>query len=1782
MSKSDLDRSDDSTIKNLNKLRGSIKGRLTVFKNYINSFPSVEISFTQRAELKLRLQGARNLFCEFNDVQNKIECILPVSELESQLSVREEFENNYYSIIAKTECLINDEDPSSERSSSINSPFQSVKLPTISLPTFNGDYDQWLEFRDTYLALVHDSQEISDIQKFHYLKSSLRGSAQLVIDSVEFSARNYTIAWELLLSRYNNSRLLIHNHVKSLFSISNLKQESPSLIRKLIDTILKNIRALNLLGEPTEHWDTLIIYLVVNKLDSATEREWERYKTTLIPSTTDTDTAHKIKINNLITFLRNKADMLETLSTSHFKPGISQTSTSKRHSITSQTHSRLQCNVVTNKSKPRSNYVNSRTKSCLMCNAQHPLYSCEQFLNLNLHDKLTFIQNKQLCENCLHPGHIVSECRYGPCRKCDKKHNSLIHREGDGRGTEVRPVSLLLANEAGDRDCVQSFQPNAHLVNHSTSATTNTLHTHTHSQPVLLSTAIVETADGAGRYYKIRAVLDSGSERSFISQRLCNKLQLRLKQSTAQINGVGNVITKSTQNCDVQLRAYCGTFKRRISCLVLPHITSYLPTVSINKHKLNIPTHIQLADPNFHESQPVDMLIGADHFWDILEEGRLRLSSGPFLQNTKLGWVVSGPFYHGNRLSQAVTCNCSTLDTQAIDKQVRLFWELEELPSDRNSGGYRSESERQCEDHFVKTTTRVANGRFCVRIPFKQTPDVLGESYSQAKRRFLALEKRLHGNPTYKQLYHDFIHEYIQLGHMSRITAYSNLHYFMPHHGVFREHSTTTRLRVVFDASAATSNGISLNDLQLLGEPLQGDLISILLRFRENKYVACADIEKMYRQVLVDPEQRSLQLILWRDSPSEEIGVYQLNTVTYGTTSAPFLSCRCLKQLAHECDNPEVARVINNDFYVDDLICGEESIDKLLLLCEETAKTLNKGCFPLRKWIFSFDHGNYVTNNTVKELSLGEHTHSKTLGVGWHSKSDYLHFHTRFDNSNNATPTKRIILSVTSQIFDPIGLLSPAIILPKILLQKLWALKLNWDENVPRDIAQAWLSFANNLSILDSIKVPRYVFCVEAICCKELHIFTDASQVAYGACAYVRCLSEGSAVTVRLLSSKGKVAPLTPTTIPRLELCGARLGARLYFKLKESLRGHFDKVIFWTDSTIVLSWLRMSPNLLKTYVQNRVAEIHDLTKDNIWRHVKGRDNPADLISRGVHLDTLAKSTLWWNGPSFLHEPYYDSTYTNTDSDLVDLPEIKSNAVKILISNQITNDSLFTFSRFSQFGRMQRAAAYALRFIYNTRIKERRERRYGALTADELRESLLMLAHLSQREAYPDIYDIFIKKKSLRSTHQLTNLNIFLDNRNILRVGGRILSSNNFNFDKKHPILLSKNHHFTILLFRHEHKILLHAAPQLLLYSLREMWWPVGGRSLARTTVHNCVICARMRAKTLTPLMGNLPAERLQPGFPFMKCGVDYAGPVLILNRKGRGARMIKSYICLFICFVTRAIHLELVSDLSSDAYLLALKRFISRRGKPSEIFSDNGRNFVGLVNDFSKFLNSCSERIKDYVASQSIKFHFIPPYACHFGGFWEAGVKSCKHHLRRVVGNAHLTYEEFNTVLIQIEAVLNSRPISPLSPDPEDLQPLSPGHFLVGRSLTAPVSEDLTDMPAQLLTRYQRVEQMRQHFWTRWSKEYVSELQTRTKWKQTTSDLSQHTLVLIKDENLPPLKWSLGRIIKTFPGHDGISRVADIKTSAGIVRRAFSKICPLPVNEEEGWKAGCFQGREDV
>ncbi|XP_023309862.1 uncharacterized protein LOC111691384 [Anoplophora glabripennis] len=1150
---------------------------------------------------------------------------------------------------------------------------------------------------------------------------------------------------------------------------------------------------------------------------------------------------------------------------------------------------------------------------------------------------------------------------------------------------------------------------------------------------------------------------------------------------------------------------------------------------------------------------------------DDSEENRNEGNNQPILQKTSLGWVISGTVMSKNNLNipNSTFCNLST--NVDVQQQLQKFWEIEDSSF---SSPNLSAEEKRCEDIFCETVTRNEEGRFIVTIPLKEPISRLGESKQLALNRFESLEIKFRKNPKFYEMYSKFMAEYENLGHMTRVVESSvnnPVSYFLPHHGVLNENSATTKLRVVFDGSAPSKSGWSFNDLQLVGPTIQNDLLAILLRFRKHKIVICADVEKMYRQVLVKPEQRNLQQILWRSNTSENIHSYTLNTVTYGTSSAPYLAIRCLIQLAndHQNSHPEVSEVIKTDFYVDDLISGADTPREAIELGSEISHILGKGCFKLHKWISNDEsvlnvfQGSSPVSNVMQ---LGAKEQTKTLGLYWVFKSDVLKYNIR-SVSESKILTKRKILSDISRIFDPLGLLSPCVITAKILLQLLWTYKLSWDDELPSEFHTKWIRFRNQLSVLNRLEIPRHVVCTSPINI-QLHGFADAAQNAYGACLYVRSIDSNGVVYTSLLCSKSKVAPVKLVTIPRLELCAALVLSQLVNKVKSSMNMNFDKIVLWSDSTITLHWIKMIPNLLQTFVANRVTQIQNLTKSCIWRHVRSGDNPADLLSRGIDPNQLCDSNIWWQGPNWLCEN--ETIWPNACPDLYDdnALELKKH-VSCVVSQQAEH---FPFHRFSNFKRLQRTLAYCLRFAHNSRYPE--SRKIGSLSATELNDAVTCLVRISPQETFPKDFKNLESQTSVTPKSTLLRLNPFTDNLGILRVGGRLQMSN-FGYEKKHPVLLSSKHILTKLLFSHEHIRLLHASPQLLLSSIRESYWPIGGRKLAKQIVHQCVRCFRVKPTQTAPIMGVLPSSRVQQKPAFHTVGVDYAGPIMIKDKKGRGCKPIKSYICLFICFTTRAIHFELVSDLTTESFIGAFRIFVSRRGKPHEVYSDNGTNFVGAAFELAKFLLIQNESLTESFALEGIKWKFIPAHSPHFGGYWEAGVKSTKYHLRRVLSNSLLTFEEMYTTLTQIEAVLNSRPLTPISSDPNDYDVLTPAHFLIGQRITALPDPNLKEIPENRLSKFQRAQQLQQHFWTRWSKEYVSELQQRVKWNQQSTPLRKGAMVVIKEDHLPPLFWRLGRITQLFPGPDNVSRVALIKTKNGEVKRCFSKICVLPVDVSE-------------
>lgn len=428
------------------------------------------------------------------------------------------------------------------------------------------------------------------------------------------------------------------------------------------------------------------------------------------------------------------------------------------------------------------------------------------------------------------------------------------------------------------------------------------------------------------------------------------------------------------------------------------------------------------------------------------------------------------------------------------------------------------------------------------------------------------------------------------------------------------------------------------------------------------------------------------------------------------------------------------------------------------------------------------------------------------------------------------------------------------------------------------------------------------------------------------------------------------------------------------------------------------------------------------------------------------------------------------------------------------------------------------------------------------------------------------------KQSLSQKSSIHNLDPYIDSNGILRVGGRIQRAA-ITDDEKHPIILPAKIHLTTLLIRRTHDQTLHGGYGLVARKLRQKYWIVTGSNAIKSEIHKCVICFRFKKKLLIQKMGDLPSYRLQEAIPFTYTGVDYAGYFEIKSSTRKNAPYIKGYVALFICLTTRAVHLEVVSDLSTIQFLKAFKRFVSRRGIPKHMFSDNATNFIGADSEIQLALDQALAQndsdINKFLLKNKITWSTIPARAPHFGG-WESGVKLMKHHLKRILGNIRLTFEDFNTLIIEIEAIVNSRPLWAVPTQPSEQEALTPGHFLISKPLNMLPEPNVSHIPINRLSQYQYLQRLRGEFWKIWSHEYIQTLQTRQKWKNTQPNVCPGQIVLVSEDNEPPACWSLGQILRVYPGEDGLVRAVDVRCRSKTLRRPIHKLSLLPILDNKG------------
>ncbi|XP_055713132.1 uncharacterized protein LOC129807708 [Phlebotomus papatasi] len=1599
-----------------------------------------------------------------------------------------------------------------------------TKLEPIKLPTFGGSYCEWPTFKNLFISSVDKNPNLTKAIKMQYLRTNTTGQAFALFESLPISAENYDIAWGRLTKRYDNKMLIVKSHMERFLDQQTITKPSAAALRKLQSSTTQSLEAIDALQVTGR--DPWLIHWTLNHLDHQTRTLWSEKKPDTVPTWKDFDE-----------FLDNRCRKLEEC------PPPQNTSKSKQVS-----------SHVTEKAEKQ------KRENCKHCNlSPHKLYKCRKFLGLQPKKRLEIIKNLKLCQNCLIDSHDINNCTYQSCKFCNEKHNHLIH---DAYANPTSPPTVP------PQDIPSNGGTALNCSGRSRGVRSN----------VLFATARVKLLGNNNTQEYCRAILDPASQVNIISSFMSRKLQLTPSHTNFIVDGVGSISQSTQQETQVhlQVKTSSGLQMHSLDCLVMMKVVGEQPNWEIDVGKIQIPSHFELADPTWFRRQKIDLLIGGSHAWQFLGVDRHILGEGlPMLQHSIFGWLVVGPCY-STEDTVVASCNLTTL--ASIDRTIKKFWEVEEVPKEF---AIQSEHE-EVETLFSSTTSQGVDGRYMVMLPLKDQVKELDNNRGLAVRQLNYLDRKLGKNPSLRTEYDAIFREYLELNIIEKvpISEMKNPSYYFPHHCVIKKDSATTKIRIVFNASSRSKTGMSLNDCIMTCPVVQPTLVSILWRFRLHEVALTCDIVKMYLQVLMHPSHRDFHRFVWFESG--QVIDYRFRTVCFGVSASPYLATRVLNQIAD--DNvgefPQAASMLKWNFYVDDCLFSAPTVDEVISAKKQLEDLLSGAGMQLSKFrTNNIDVLQANKNSTPETEALVLDDEAKTLGILWNPRTDAFHFRVTSPLCRE-NPTKRYILSTIARIFDPCGLIGPIVTTAKIILQDTWATLVGWDDPISKELVVRWQAFVDDLADVELIQIPRWASTIRNTSHRELHAFCDASKSAYGCSIYLVCEDDICCRSSFLIVSKSRLMPITTKeenpvtlTIPKAELSGAELATQLMSSVSQALS--IEHCFYWTDATVVLCQI-YSPNRTKDlFVRRRVSKILSLSNAIQWRHVSTLQNPADVLSRGTKIKALSTNNLWWYGPDWLvqQKDNWPSEFNPSTASGGRCETLKALACTTDAEQDRTIHGMLMHYH-SSFLRIIRVLCWINRAatIFKTLIT-RRTRSTAisfseSLQVEELQRAETLMLRWEQEKNLSQIITAVRANRYNSLPNPMRKLNPFLDSGGFLRVGGRLHHSSE-NFDLRHPIIIPKGK-LAELLGSREHHRLLHAGPQLTLASLRRKYWLLNGRNTVKKIIHLCITCIRAKPPKSDQLMGDLPSSRVTSTRPFLHTGIDLTGHIMI-KRLPRGAAQEKAYVAIFVCMTIKAVHLELLTSLSTNAFIAAFKRFVSRRGLPAHVYTDNGTNFVGSAKELKRLLKEHQTRkeLSDFSSGLHVQWHFNPPGAPHQGGLWEAAVRSFKHHFSRIVGTVSLTYEELNTVVIQIEAVLNSRPLVAITDDPRDPTSLTPGDFLTWGALTQmPVAQGDIERTDRV-QRWELCTKLQYDFFKRWKRDYLHTLQQRHRWNKESPNLVPGDVVLLKSDVAPSLEWPIGLVEKVFPGTDQRVRVAQVKINGRSFLRPVTKLVKLPVRDNE-------------
>ncbi|XP_062545514.1 uncharacterized protein LOC134212033 [Armigeres subalbatus] len=1608
------------------------------------------------------------------------------------------------------------------------------------LPMFSGDPQEWPLFYSSFRNST-EACGFSDAENLARLQRCLQGNALEAVRSRLLMPQSVPYVINVLQRLYGRPGILIHSLLRKLRAVPSPKAEnlhSQITFGLAVQNVVDHMSIANL----TDHLENpTLLYELVEKLPPQLKMQWSYFK-------------NRWSHANLATFSAFMSELV-VMASDVTLPIDAKFGHAGKDKPKLFTHSEDTQPILP--SIAEKNEADSVNKTCLYCaEINHEIANCAEFKELEINDRWKVIKQRNLCRSCLIPH------RKWPCRArkecgvdgCEIYHHKLLHT--------ARFSSL----ENPKTTCGAKSKAVVHQNMHS-------------SMKYSLFRYLPVTIHGNGQQIQTYAFLDDGSSSTLLESSIASSLGIKGPTDCLSLTWTGNISREEKESQRISV-VICGEGKEFILHNVRTVRKLRLPTQTMEYDELQRSyQHLKGLPVRSYTNASPGIIIGIEHV-KLLTSLRVRegRDNEPVASKTRLGWCIYGKSLDSESTMEQPSLH---LDGENGNRELHL-WMKQFFAVEESTVTIKPEAEEDKRARLImQATTRRVNEAYETGLLWKYDHVCFPDSYPMALRR-KALEKKLNKNPALESKVKQQISEYESKGYAHRITpdeiesTNPEKVWYLPL-GIVQNPKKPSKLRLIWDAKARV-DGVSFNDMLLKGPDLLVALMAVLLRFRQRNIAIVGDIKEMFHQIHIRNEDKQSQRFIFRDNPESKPEIYIMDVATLGATCSPSLAQFVKNINAREFAEsyPRAASAIIHNHYVDDFLDSVDTEEEAVTLVHEVKHIHSHAGFEIRNFssnstrvlniIGECEALQQVSMNLEKILDL-----ERVLGLIWQPKEDIFTFDLNGLNeeiktlvTRSTTPTKRQVLRTVMSLFDPLGLISHFVVHGKILMQQIWRSGTAWDDPIAVELHNKWKCWCEYMLRLNEVAVPRCFFKgVKGATLQhvEAHLFVDASEEASAAVLYFR-LIDNSTPRCALVAAKTKVAPLKPLSIPRLELQAAMIGTRLLDSVLSSLDFQVKKRFLWSDSSTVLSWLRSDSRRYHQFVAFRVGEILTSTSVDEWHYVPSKLNAADKATKWKDGPSFDPRNIWYSAPEFLYKPTEQWPKEPTQKQMDTEIELRA----VFLFHRIMPKPLIDVSRFSNWHRLLRTAAYVLRAV--RLFKGERGSKSDYLSQKELHAAECLMWRQIQSESYPDESTILQNNQKnpnsavlIPKCSPLHGLSPFIDKTGVIRMNSRIIAARTVSADTKYPILLPKNNPTTHLLVENYHRLFLHANGETVCNEMRQKFHIPGLRNLIRRVSKQCWNCRVRKATPQSPMMAPLPEVRVT-GFvrPFTHTGVDYFGPIQVKQ----GRCLVKRWVALFTCLTVRAIHVELAHNLSTQSCIMAIRRFVARRGSPKSFYSDNGTNFVGASNILAKQIKDINEECAVTFTNSATSWEFNPPSAPHMGGSWERMVRSIKTAMSAIANHQHHPSDEvLQTVATEAEAIVNSRPLTYVPLDSAEQEALTPNHFLLfgTRGIVQPATS-VTSVGNSLRDSWRLAHYLVDQFWGRWIREYLPTITRRTKWFDPVKPLEVGDLVLVVEENKRN-GWLRGRIVEVTKASDGQVRRAIVQTKNGFLNRPAVKIAPL-------------------